>query len=123
MDRPLTEPRHWRRARGRQAAIELADGTNLLARIGPLTDDGPDGGTTVTVVLLLAIYALVIVTEWNAFRALDFKRLRATMTSPVLVDLRNVYRAAEVERHGFRYSGIGQISGGAETPFLDLKST
>ncbi|KQO68786.1 MULTISPECIES: UDP-glucose/GDP-mannose dehydrogenase family protein [unclassified Methylobacterium] len=67
--------------------------------------------------------ALVIVTEWNAFRALDFKRLRATMTSPVLVDLRNVYRAAEVERHGFRYSGIGQISGGAETPFLDLKST
>lgn len=50
-ERPLTEPRHWRRARGRQAAIELADGTNLLARIGPLTDDGPDGGTTVTVVL------------------------------------------------------------------------
>lgn len=46
-ERPLTEPRHWRRARGRQAAIELHDGTNLLARIGPLSDDG----ATVTVVL------------------------------------------------------------------------
>ncbi len=46
-ERPLTEPRHWRRARGRQAAIELTDGTNLLARIGPLTDDG----ATVTFVL------------------------------------------------------------------------
>ncbi|MCS3780224.1 ribosome maturation factor RimP [Tsukamurella ocularis] len=46
-ERPLTELRHWRRARGRQAAIELADGTNLLARIGPLAD----GGATVTVVL------------------------------------------------------------------------
>ncbi|TWS25167.1 ribosome maturation factor RimP [Tsukamurella sputi] len=46
-ERPLVEPRHWRRARGRQAAIELTDGTNLLARIGPLSDDG----TRVTVVL------------------------------------------------------------------------
>ncbi|CAM3951872.1 ribosome maturation factor RimP [Tsukamurella ocularis] len=50
-ERPLTEPRHWRRARGRQAAIELTDGTNLLARIGPLTEDGKGGGATVTVVL------------------------------------------------------------------------
>ncbi|WP_237741705.1 ribosome maturation factor RimP [Tsukamurella sp. 1534] len=46
-ERPLTQPRHWRRARGRQAAIELADGTELLARVGPLSDDG----ATVTVVL------------------------------------------------------------------------
>ncbi len=50
-ERPLVEPRHWRRARGRQAAIELTDGTNLLARIGPLTENGPDGGAVVTVVL------------------------------------------------------------------------
>ncbi|GAA1087407.1 ribosome maturation factor RimP [Tsukamurella spumae] len=46
-ERPLCEPRHWRRARGRQAAIELRDGTNLLVRVGPLADDG----RTVTVVL------------------------------------------------------------------------
>ena len=52
-------------------------------------------------------HALVIVTEWNAFRALDFARLRAAMAEPVLVDLRNVYSRAVVERHGFRYSSIG----------------
>ncbi|MGE7157472.1 UDP-glucose 6-dehydrogenase, partial [Methylorubrum rhodesianum] len=47
------------------------------------------------------------VTEWNAFRALDLARLKALMAAPVLVDLRNVYAPAEVERHGFDYSGIG----------------
>ncbi|MBB2962406.1 UDP-glucose/GDP-mannose dehydrogenase family protein [Methylobacterium sp. R2-1] len=51
--------------------------------------------------------ALVIVTEWNAFRALDLARLKALMAAPVLVDLRNVYAPAEVERHGFAYAGIG----------------
>ncbi len=50
-ERPLTEPRHWRRSRGRQAAIELTDGTSLLARIGPLTEVGSDGRTGITVVL------------------------------------------------------------------------
>lgn len=50
---------------------------------------------------------LVIVTEWNAFRALDFERLKAVLASPVLVDLRNVYDRATVERHGFRYSCVG----------------
>jgi UDPglucose 6-dehydrogenase len=52
--------------------------------------------------------ALVIVTEWEQFRALDFVRLKATMASPVLVDLRNIYRAEEVARHGFAYEGIGR---------------
>ncbi|ABY30347.1 UDP-glucose dehydrogenase family protein [Methylorubrum extorquens] len=51
--------------------------------------------------------ALVIVTEWNAFRALDLARLKGLMRAPVLVDLRNVYAPAETERHGFAYSGIG----------------
>jgi UDPglucose 6-dehydrogenase len=52
--------------------------------------------------------ALVIVTEWEQFRALDFKRLKATMARPVLVDLRNIYRAEEIARHGFVYEGIGR---------------
>jgi UDPglucose 6-dehydrogenase len=52
--------------------------------------------------------ALVIVTEWNQFRALDFKRLKAAMNTPVLVDLRNIYRPAEMRKHGFTYSGIGR---------------
>ena len=51
--------------------------------------------------------ALVIVTEWNAFRALDLARLKATMAAPVLVDLRNVYASADAEQHGFTYAGIG----------------
>jgi UDPglucose 6-dehydrogenase len=55
--------------------------------------------------------ALVIVTEWNAFRALDFDRLRETMADPLLVDLRNVYDPCEVARHGFRYVGVGRPLG------------
>ncbi|CAO4164889.1 UDP-glucose dehydrogenase family protein [Methylorubrum populi] len=51
--------------------------------------------------------ALVIVTEWNAFRALDLTRLRSLMKAPVLIDLRNVYSPAEAEKHGFAYSGVG----------------
>jgi UDPglucose 6-dehydrogenase len=52
--------------------------------------------------------ALVIITEWEQFRALDFARLKATMERPVLVDLRNVYRPDEVARHGFAYESIGR---------------
>src|SRR5665647_2877947 len=56
--------------------------------------------------------ALVIVTEWEQFRALDFKRLKTVMVRPVLVDLRNIYRAEEVARHGFTYDSIGRPRGG-----------
>jgi UDPglucose 6-dehydrogenase len=52
--------------------------------------------------------ALVIVTEWEQFRALDFTRLKKTMERPVLVDLRNIYRPEEVTRHGFAYEGVGR---------------
>jgi len=52
--------------------------------------------------------ALVIVTEWEQFRALDFDRLKAVMAQPVLVDLRNVYRPDEMSRRGFVYEGIGR---------------
>ncbi|MEH6718483.1 MAG: UDP-glucose/GDP-mannose dehydrogenase family protein [Aurantimonas endophytica] len=52
--------------------------------------------------------ALVLVTEWDEFRALDFARLRGRMAEALLVDLRNVYPAEEVERHGFRYVGVGR---------------
>jgi UDPglucose 6-dehydrogenase len=52
--------------------------------------------------------ALVIVTEWNAFRSLDFNRLRGLMRAPILVDLRNIYRRREVEAQGFIYECIGR---------------
>lgn len=52
--------------------------------------------------------AVVIVTEWEQFRALDLKRLASCMACPVIVDLRNVYSPDEVVRHGFFYSGVGR---------------
>ena len=52
--------------------------------------------------------ALVIVTEWEQFRALDFERLKNIMERPVLVDLRNIYRPEEVARAGFVYESVGR---------------
>jgi UDPglucose 6-dehydrogenase len=52
--------------------------------------------------------ALVLVTEWDAFRALDFPRLRSLMNDPLFVDLRNVYRRDLIARHGFRYVSVGR---------------
>jgi UDPglucose 6-dehydrogenase len=52
--------------------------------------------------------AIVIATEWEQFRALDLFRLKALMTQPVIVDLRNIYRADEMRRAAFRYVPIGR---------------
>ena len=53
-------------------------------------------------------HALVIVTEWEQFRALDLKELSTIMACPVIVDLRNIYSPEEVERNGFLYCGVGR---------------
>ena len=52
--------------------------------------------------------AAVIVTEWDAFRALDFERMRGLLKDTLLVDLRNLYDRGDVERHGFRYVAVGR---------------
>ncbi len=52
--------------------------------------------------------ALVLVTEWNEYRALDFPKLAAILADRVFVDLRNVYRPEDVRRRGFTYVGIGR---------------
>ena len=52
--------------------------------------------------------ATVIVTEWDAFRALDLDRIRKIANAPVLVDLRNVYDPAEVRAKGFTYVSVGR---------------
>ncbi|MDQ0315934.1 UDP-glucose dehydrogenase family protein [Amorphus orientalis] len=52
--------------------------------------------------------AVVLVTEWEAYRALDLPRIKELVRVPVFVDLRNVYRRAEVERHGFTYVDVGR---------------
>ena len=52
--------------------------------------------------------ALVLVTEWNQFRNLDFGRLRRVMRRPLLIDLRNVYEPDKVRASGFDYHGVGR---------------
>ncbi len=54
--------------------------------------------------------ALVIITEWNEFRALDFERLKQAMASPLLVDLRNIYNPDDAQAAGFKYVSIGRPS-------------
>ena len=51
---------------------------------------------------------VVIVTEWDQFRALDLDRVKALMRAPVIVDLRNIYRPEEVRSRGFTYASIGR---------------
>jgi UDPglucose 6-dehydrogenase len=52
--------------------------------------------------------ALVIVTEWDAFRALDLARVKALLNAPVFVDLRNIYPRDAIETAGFQYTAIGR---------------
>ncbi|WP_436449043.1 UDP binding domain-containing protein, partial [Enterococcus faecium] len=52
--------------------------------------------------------AVAIVTEWNQFRALDLKRIKALLKGDVLVDLRNIYARADVEAIGLRYTAVGR---------------
>jgi UDPglucose 6-dehydrogenase len=52
--------------------------------------------------------AVVIVTEWNEFRALDFARMKSLLRSPTVIDLRNVYRPADMAQAGFYYFSIGR---------------
>jgi UDPglucose 6-dehydrogenase len=52
--------------------------------------------------------AVVIITEWDQFRALDLDRIKDTLKTPVLVDLRNIYRPDEMRAKGFTYVSVGR---------------
>jgi UDPglucose 6-dehydrogenase len=52
--------------------------------------------------------ALVIVTEWDAFRALNLSRIAGLLKTPVLVDLRNIYPPEDVAAAGLHYHGVGK---------------
>ena len=52
--------------------------------------------------------AVALVTEWDAYRALDFAKLLSVMKGNALIDLRNIYRPAEAEAAGFAYSSVGR---------------
>lgn len=52
--------------------------------------------------------ALAIVTEWNEFRLLDLKRAKGLLTQPLMIDLRNIYKADEIIKAGFDYYSVGR---------------
>jgi UDPglucose 6-dehydrogenase len=52
---------------------------------------------------------LVILTEWDQFRALDLDRVKSLMRQPLVVDLRNIYRPAEMKARGFTYRSVGRV--------------
>ena len=52
---------------------------------------------------------LVLATEWNEFRALNFERVRKALKDPVIVDLRNVYDPFRMASLGFRYTSVGRV--------------
>jgi len=83
--------------KGMDAARELLPGVTFC-------EDAYDAATGAS--------GVVIVTEWNAFRSLDLPRLKVLMATPVLVDLRNIYRRKEVEAEGFHYESVGTLAPG-----------
>jgi len=50
---------------------------------------------------------VVIMTEWNEYRALNLKQLRERMKGIGFIDLKDIYISEELEKHGFRYTGVG----------------
>ena len=52
---------------------------------------------------------LVILTEWNEFRALDLKKLKKLLKRNVIVDLRNIYNPIEIREKGFEYYSVGRV--------------
>ena len=52
--------------------------------------------------------ALVFVTEWNQFRALDMRRIHDLMRAPRIADLRNIYEPEDMRELGFEYVGVGR---------------
>jgi len=60
--------------------------------------------------------ALILMTEWNEFRNLDFVKLRGLMRKPILIDLRNVYEPDRVTGHGFRHISVGRPAKNPDRP-------
>jgi UDPglucose 6-dehydrogenase len=56
--------------------------------------------------------AIVLVTEWNQFRNLDFEQIRSKVKSPIFIDLRNVYEPQRMAEQGFYYVSVGRKAAG-----------
>ncbi|HLJ63031.1 MAG TPA: UDP-glucose/GDP-mannose dehydrogenase family protein [Stellaceae bacterium] len=59
--------------------------------------------------------AVIILTEWNEFRALDLARVKSLLKSPTVIDLRNIYKPGDMARAGFYYFSIGRSTVSPET--------
>jgi len=55
---------------------------------------------------------VVILTEWNEFRALDLAKVKTLLKKPLMVDLRNIYRPVQMAQAGFRYISVGRADAG-----------
>ena len=55
--------------------------------------------------------ALLLLTEWNEFRALDLQRVKEEMFKPVMIDLRNIYDPEQMAAAGFKYYSVGRSPG------------
>lgn len=51
---------------------------------------------------------MILLTEWNQYRALDLERLRGVMKMPLFIDLQNVYGPEKMRESGFAYVGVGR---------------
>ena len=53
--------------------------------------------------------AVVIITEWDEFRALDMARVKEALATPILIDLRNIYQPMQMAKFGFDYVSVGRV--------------
>ena len=98
-----------------QIAHRLADLGGTVQAFDPTVDAGSEALDLHDLQLRADPYeavagaqVLVVLTEWDEFRWLDFSRVQATMAVPTIVDARNLLDPAAVRRMGFQYSGIGR---------------
>ena len=84
---------------GQIPAVSVAPGQAVKISTGGMVPKGADG--------------VVIATEWNPFRALEFDRLKALLKRPLMIDLRNLYEPARAAASGFRYVSVGRPEAGA----------
>jgi UDPglucose 6-dehydrogenase len=90
-------------ARGAHVRAYDPAGMEEAARLIPGLQTAPD-----PYACLSGADALLILTEWDQFRALDLDRVKKALRNPVIVDLRNIYKPAEMQARGFTYVSVGR---------------
>jgi len=91
-----------------RASVQIHDPQalpNLSKRLGPRTNLSlhPDAYSA-----LQGVDALLVLTDWPEYQQLDFKRIKAMMNQPVIIDGRNLYKRADLEAKGISYYAIGR---------------